>query len=345
MVSKPFRRASVVCGASVAVLALIAAPPPAAAWSANGHRTVGQIAQDLLQKQAQGGEPQSRAALDAIGGLLGQGFSLSNLAPCADQVRMLDEETGDKRGTGNTFSCGGLTLSVDPATEPWHFVNVPITAADAADSIAAQCGGGACVVSQINDDMKTLQDPSAAQADKQKALMFLVHFVGDEHQPLHCATEIVDGADDRGGNSKNVRFDGLALNMHSLWDHLIQKTDNVNDPATLAQQLEASLPADTSGWTQGDFVMQAAIESLGISEQTVYPAYYAASGTQSLRAADAARDGATKGPAVTLPSDYQSRMLPIVRQRLQMAGVRLAALLRTGLGGGPSPTTPSAAAR
>jgi len=353
MTPRPRLLASVV---SLAALAFIFAPPPAAAWSENGHRTVGQIAQDLLQQQAQAGDAQSQAALTAIQGLLGSNFSLSALAPCADSVRELDEETGNKRATGSTFSCGGLTLSVDPATEPWHFVNVPITASDTPDSIAAQCGNDACVVAQIQDDMKTLQDPSAAQADKQKALMFLVHFVGDEHQPLHCATEIVDGRDDRGGNEKNVKFNNLTLNMHALWDHLIQKTDNVNDPAALSQQLEASLPSDTSAWTSGDFVTQAALESFSIAQQTIYPAYYSASSGESLKASVrkpnvASRTSAqvdevgAKGPSVALPSDYQSKMQPIVYQRLQMAGVRLAALLKQAFSPAPSLAVPSVGAR
>jgi hypothetical protein len=350
MTPRPLLLASVLCSA---VLALLAAPPPAAAWSENGHRTVGQIAQDLLTKQAQAGDAPSQAALDAISGLLGQGNGLAALAPCADQVRELNEETGKLRASGAAFSCGGLTLTVDPTTEPWHFVNVPITASDTAESIAAQCGNDACVVSQIQDDLKVLQDPAAAQADKQKALMFLVHFVGDEHQPLHCATEIVDGKDDYGGNEKQVRFDGLALNMHALWDHLIQKTDNVNDPSSLSQQLEATLPADTSAWTQGDFVTQAALESFGIAQQTIYPAYYSAAGGSGLQAArkpnsrpkPSAQQSSSKGPAVDLPSDYQSQMQPIVMQRLQMAGVRLAALLKQSLGGAPSLTVPSVGAQ
>ena len=71
--------------ASVAVLAAaLVLPPPAAAWSANGHRTIGQIAQDLLQSQAQAGDAQSQAAINALTGILGQGFSLAAIAPCAD---------------------------------------------------------------------------------------------------------------------------------------------------------------------------------------------------------------------------------------------------------------------
>ncbi len=340
--------------ASAVAVLLLAAPPSVFAWSANGHRTVGQIAQDLLQKQAQAGDAQSQAALNAITNILGQGVSLAAIAPCADQIRRFDEETGQVRAAGGQVSCGGLQLTVNPASEPWHFVNVDITQPDTADAIAAQCGGDACVVNQIKDDVQALQNPNAATTDLQTALMYLVHFVGDEHQPLHCATEFVNGAQDYGGNEKQVSFQGQTLNMHALWDHLIEFSDDTNDPNALSQQLESSLPADTSAWTQGDFVVGAAIESLGIAQQTVYPAYYDAAtgggGSSSGAGFNAQATGAnsldqTRGPAVSLPSDYQSQMQPIVMQRLQMAGVRLAALLKQALGGAPVPAAPSAAAR
>ncbi len=324
-------------------------PPPAAAWSANGHRTIGQIAQDLLQSQAQAGDAQSQATINALTGILGQGFSLAAIAPCADQIRRYNEETGQVFAAGAQVSCGGLQLTVNPQSEPWHFVNVDITQPDTADSVEAQCGGDACVVHQIKLDVQALQNQGSASMDPQTAVMFLVHFVGDEHQPLHCATEYVNGQQDYGGNDKMVRFQGQELNMHALWDHLIQFSDDSNDPNALSQQLESSMPSDTSAWTQGDFVEGAAVESLGIAQQTVYPAYYDAatggggsssnSGWSGFSAAShptRAQVDSSRGPAVDLPSGYQSQMQPIVMQRLQMAGVRLAALLKQALGGAPA---------
>ncbi|HVR84498.1 MAG TPA: S1/P1 nuclease [Planctomycetota bacterium] len=314
----PERRASLSAG--VFALALLR-PGAAGAWSSNGHRVIGLIAQSLLQEEAQRGDQSSQAALGAVSALLGPGVGLSDVAPCADLVRDLGKEP-DRSGEEIHFHCGGLVWRTDPLTLPWHFVDIPITAADAADSIDAHCGDD-CVVAQIKKDVLVLQDPASLLPAKREALMFLVHFVGDEHQPLHCATEIVDGQDDRGGNDKKVKFDGQPLNMHALWDHLIQTSDGLNDPVPLAERLTAQLPPGaTSQWTQGDFVADAALESLAIAQRTIYPAYYAAA-----RSSVHGR----RRRAAALPADYQSRMEPIVEERLQKAGVRLAVLLKRAL--------------
>jgi hypothetical protein len=69
---------------------------------------------------------------------------------------------------------------------------------------------------------------------------------------------------------------------------------------------------DVGSWLGGNIVSDAAFESFSIAKSTVYPAYYAP-------------DGKTIGAA------YQARMTPIVDERLERAGVRLAALLETAL--------------
>lgn len=276
--------------ALLAVLAL--APRPAAAWSANGHRAVALIAAARL----------SDAAKRAVVSILGPGATLDAIAPCADDIR-------GRSG----FDCAGLQLAAEPQSEPWHFVDVPVTASPGGGAdLEAYCPGGACVVDQIRADVKVLQDPAASQAQKQVALMFLVHFAGDVHQPLHCANEIVNGVNDRGGNGKPVTFEGAQINLHSLWDHQIQPSD-ANDPAATSARLIADLQGkDVSAWVSGDYVASAAFESFTIAKGTVYPAYYS-SNPKSL------------GPA------YQARMTPIVDERLERAGVRLAALLEQAL--------------
>jgi nuclease S1 len=133
------------------------------------------------------------------------------------------------------------------------------------------------------------------------------------HQPLHCSYELVNGVNDRGGNLKGVTFQGTALNLHALWDHQIQACDT-NDPAATSARLIADLQGkDVSAWLRGDFVANAALESFGLAKGTVYPAYYA------------------QDPK-SLGADYQARMTPIVDERLERAGVRLAALIESAVG-------------
>jgi hypothetical protein len=300
-----------------AAAAALLCPRAALAWSANGHKTVALIAQSRL----------SDAAKKAVAGLLGSA-TMDGVSPCADDVR---GKTG--------YDCDGIQMADDPASQPWHFVDAPIADAPANGSaLEAYCPNQACVIDQINQDVKTLQT-SGVQADRQLALIFLIHFVGDEHQPLHCADEIVNGVNDRGGNLKSVSFRGVSaaqagdpnavaggLNLHALWDHQILPGDT-NDPSQTSSRLIADLQGkDVSSWTAGDFVHDAAFESWSIAKNAVYPAYYAPNGKN-------------------IDSAYQSRMAPIVDERLERAGVRLAALLETALvpGGGAPSAGPSPA--
>jgi hypothetical protein len=285
--------------------ALVAAglllPRPSFAWSANGHKTVALIAESRLSET-------SKAAIAAI---LGPTATLDAIAPCADDIR-------GRSG----FDCAGLQLVAEPQSEPWHFVDAPITASPANPSdLEAFCPGGACVVDQIRAAVQTLQNqgPAITANQKQVALMFLVHFAGDVHQPLHCANEIVNGVNDRGGNLKKVSFNGVSvfpqgfsLNLHALWDHQINSQDT-NDPVVTSQRLIADLQTkDVSSWLTGDFVGGAAMESFSIAKNVVYPAYY------------------SQNP-LALGADYQRQMQPIVDERLEKAGVRLAALLEQAL--------------
>jgi hypothetical protein len=290
-------------------------PRAAFAWSANGHKTVALIAESRL----------GDAAKAAVAAILGPTATLDAVAPCADDVR---GKTG--------YDCAGIELDDDPQSEPWHFVDVPITESPAdGAALEAFCPDQACVVDQINKDLNILKT-SAIPAERRLALIFLVHFVGDEHQPLHCADEIVNGVNDRGGNLKNVSFHGVApeaapkadpdaarsLNLHALWDHQILPEDS-NEPGPTSQRLIANLSpggkdADQiSLWLEGDVVAKAAVESFDIAKSTVYPAYYAPNGK-------------------IIDSAYQARMTPIVDERLERAGVRLASLLETALVGAPA---------
>ena len=283
---------------ALAAAAALSCPRAAQAWSANGHKTVALIAQSRLS-------PSAKAAVAAI---LGPTATLDAIAPCPDDIR-------GKSG----FVCAGLKLNAEPQSQPWHFVDAPITDSPSdGPALEAYCPGGACVVDQIRAAAAALRaDPgtsSAGASPKQIALMFLVHLVGDEHQPLHCSNEIVGGVNDRGGNLKAVNFEGADLNLHALWDHQIQAGDT-NDPAATSLRLIADLQGkDVSAWLQGDFVADAALESFALAKGTVYPAYYA------------------QDPK-SLGADYQAKMTPIVDERLERAGVRLAALIETALAG------------
>ena len=95
--------------------------------------------------------------------------------------------------------------------DPLHYVNIPVSAA-AYDS-ARDCGDGRCIVAAIDADRRVLADPSASADGRAEALRFLIHFLGDLHQPMHVADD-----NDRGGNRRTVYLDGDSTNLHAVWD-------------------------------------------------------------------------------------------------------------------------------
>ena len=96
------------------------------------------------------------------------------------------------------------------------------------------------------------------------ALRFIAHLVGDIHQPLHAGF-----AEDRGGNSVDVRFDGRKENFHSLWDTALVELEP-GTPAEIAARIQATVAGeDSQQWQQGT-PAEWALESLAIVRTQVY---------------------------------------------------------------------------
>ena len=131
------------------------------------------------------------------------------------------------------------------------------------------------------------------------ALKFLVHFIADCHQPMHLSK-----AEDKGGNLALVQFDGQDTNLHSLWDsRLIDHQALTFDQ--MAKQYDTATPEQIKQW-QSDSVMQWVFESYQIASK-IY--------------AD------TEKKNNKLDEEYYKENIPIVQQRIEMAGIRMAGVL------------------
>ncbi|MCX2575115.1 S1/P1 nuclease [Pedobacter sandarakinus] len=150
-------------------------------WGFFGHKTVASIAEVHL----------SEPAKSAVSNLLGS-ESLVDVAAWADEVR-------NQPAYRNTAG--------------WHFVNLPLglNRAKFRDSIGKIKEANLLSALVLNESI--LLDPNATKSQKAIALKFVVHLVGDAHQPMH-----VSRAEDKGGNSIQVQFDGKGTNLHTLWD-------------------------------------------------------------------------------------------------------------------------------
>ena len=97
-----------------------------------------------------------------------------------------------------------------PATAPLHYVNLP---EDDCNYVRARdCANGRCVVEAINNQIAVLKS-SAPDTERLAALKWLIHLVGDVHQPLHVGL-----AADKGGNLFQVRAFRRGSNLHAVWD-------------------------------------------------------------------------------------------------------------------------------
>ena len=116
--------------------------------------------------------------------------------------------------------------AVDPSTGNWHFWDIPLHVKSAA--LGEYCDRG-CVVQALQDQVAILQDKSKDDAARSTALMYIIHFAGDMHQPLH-----EEDNNDRGGNCVPVTFldttpkaassGSYSPNLHAIWDTQLVET-------------------------------------------------------------------------------------------------------------------------
>ena len=252
----------------VAIVLFASVARPAIAWGPQGHRVITRIAMDRLS-------PHAAAEVKL---LLKDGDTLIDVCDWADH-------------DGHTAV---------PGSASWHYVNVPITAAH---YDAKFCPDSGCVVSKINHYREVLADKKAPHKERARALLFLVHFVEDVHQPLH-----VGDNRDRGGNNAQVQFAGRGTNMHAVWDSGLLHHLGGNDEAWVKRVEPLLTPENVKAWSSPK-VEDWADESL----QAAKKAYHWPEG---------AKEPLARG--ATLGDDYAKMAEPILKERLAKAGVRLA---------------------
>jgi hypothetical protein len=244
------------------------------------------------------------------------------------------------------------------ANGAWHFWDIPL--ADKTAAMPAFCDGAGCVVSALKQQIAILQDTSADRAKRQQALMFVIHFLGDEHQPLH---EVDNG--DRGGNCVPVSFeiDGFTRmtkegkdkdgnpngsyspNLHSIWDSSIIETmtgietaDN-RDQLTqafadsIAKTYKATIKGSKSKHVNFDTDFEAwAVATHKLAGPKVYNKLPAAIPVEPHPALLTSCLGVSSKYAPlneVIGTTYVHSADPVIRRQLALAGGRLAAVLNT----------------
>ena len=184
---------------------------PALGWKRDGHRIVAELAQRELR-------PPVRAEIDRL--LVGEAEpTLPGVSSWADSLRIADPK--------------------DPRSD-WHYVN--FRSGDCDYVPARDCPGGNCVIGAINRQFLVLSDRSRPDAERRDALKYLVHFVGDVHQPMHSSPR-----KDKGGNDVQVNLDGRGTNLHAVWDSDLVASRGLAPEAYATELARSPLPADPTG--------------------------------------------------------------------------------------------------
>jgi hypothetical protein len=317
--------------AAVAVgwLVLGGAALPARAWGCDGHQTVALVAEKHL----------SPAAKKMV-------FDLLNNNPVDPALERYCKDQGPDAMT-NASTWADDERSKDPSTGGWHFIDSPRAAKRSQmDQFCTQ--PESCVTQALKNQMAILKDAAKPGAARANALRFVIHLMGDMHQPLHCTTN-----NDRGGNCIPVTYFGKAPalsgrnpsseqyspNLHSIWDtYLIQ--DDMKDQALgnvqqLADHLDQKFRADARKWQKaGIDVDKWAWGSHEAAEKTAYgslPKKLQIETPINPPITSCAQDNDIAKRMLNLEIDleqpYASAVTGVVEERLEMAGVRLAMVL------------------
>jgi hypothetical protein len=247
-------------------LLLVAMSMMMISWGVVGHRAIGQIADNHLNNKAK----------KAVSQLLGT-ENLAMVSTYPDEIRSYKQ-----------FAY----------TAPWHYVNLPDDLDYANFSSQLKTLDKPNIYKAMLQCIDDLKNPAKSKEEQVFALKFLVHLVGDIHQPMHTGH-----AEDSGGNDVKVKLMRKDQNLHGLWDSGLINYAGLSY-LELANTCDVVAKAEAKQWTK-DEIAKWAFESYEISRQL----YTEAAANPDFN------------------YDYYPQHAEIMKKRIAQAGIRLAAVL------------------
>lgn len=283
-------------------------PGQALAWGDAGHRTVCEIAWRNLTPTAQA----------EVRRLLGAHPVIPVRAP-------RNRELGWACTYPDNVVTGG-----PGRRSPEHFVNYPRSLLTVTP--ASGCGAAPlCVISAILTDYGRLRNTALSDEGRAEALLYLGHWLGDIHQPLHSSFQ-----DDQGGNEVNSR--GLCTrSLHSTWDTcmLVQRVygDDASPSIPAVQAVAANWSGSVTDVERAFWLSSApwqwSAESYAVTIAPATDYCTMASGGCQYSAAAMAFGGQRE--TVTVDKPYIDGAMPIIQRRITQAGIRLAHIINLAL--------------
>jgi nuclease S1 len=310
--------------------------PSAQAWGCQGHETIAYIAEAHLT-------PHARATALKI-------LAAGPIDPSLP--RYCQKRASDPFADASTWADD--IRKQRPNTAPWHFIDIPRGAHSG--SLAPYCPPATgCVVSALEAQIRVLKNPHASAQARADALRFVIHFIGDMHQPLHDVTN-----NDMGGNCVPVEFFGEQAqetsaeresfdpNLHWVWDvgiiehfpafspAILRIIDIGEIPKMLARNLTEEFRARISVWQSQPINFAAwAWQGHALADSVAYGKLPHPIPIEAPKAISSCADGNISehmlGYHENLAAAYEAAAMPVVQLQLARAGARLAAVLNAAL--------------
>ena len=292
---------------------------PLQAWNSTGHMTVAYVSYRRL-----GGNPKLKARALAI------------LEQHLDYERWVDgipktPEYADLRGltaflrasvwpdeikSDPRFQNGGADTSVPDMFrhQNWHYIDEPLIGPF--DALKVDEGDHSfrkapTVLTQIRVCRAAIANTTLTGATRAYYLAWLLHLVGDIHQPLHAVARQLDGKGDNGGNL--VKLDGAEGNLHSYWDGALGSETSLGAISTLGDGLIRNVLEDPREGLDEEAWFH---ESVALAIQFVYGGLAGAASTDR---------------GLVLTPRYHSVAVNVAEARVVQAGYRLAGVIAAAL--------------
>ena len=258
------------------------------AWGAKGHSVIAEIAERGLSPN-----------------VAQQVRDLTFSAPLRNTASLPDDWRGQETRGERQGNTGAL-----------HYSNIPND--QATFDRARDCKNDDCVIGGIEKYLAVLRDNNQPKDKRREALTFVVHFVGDLHQPLHATGGLVKNEQtgamepDLGGNRVKGRYLGVETNLHTVWDTMVIEWG----PAEVEEYATYVLEYELRGRPVAELQQGTIIDWINESHHAaVHNAYVIGNGS--------------------LGSDYAKHNIGVVHERLLRGGLRLRRMLEEALGGAP----------
>ena len=305
-----------------AALILLFSPVRAWSWGCEGHQAVAMIAEKHMNRHALERVNQLLRSVP-IDPALPRWCSSQGLDPMSDSATWADDIRKPR-----------------PETGPWHYIDIPRDAPKSAVAESCPASTG-CITSALQHQIEVLRSNNTDSHTRADALRFIIHFVGDLHQPLHCVSN-----NDLGGNcvpvdfmgnppaEKNPEAESYSPNLHGIWDfNILQRMKGMESVAQWADSIDRRFSSQTAGWQNAGINLDDwAWESHELADSVVYSKLPVAIPVEEPDLVKACSDDNHISMRMLslherVSQQYVDAVGPTINEQIAKAGIRLAMIL------------------